>query len=94
MKYELIAVDIQNEFATEGGKFYSPKPSVEFLKNTLLPYFKEKSIKINEIISDYRQPRPGDDGDGCHPGSWGYESLIPDELRKSLYWEEFKKLLG
>ena len=84
-RYEFIAVDIQNDFASEGGKFYTPKPSVIFLKKTLLPYFRDNNIKINEIISDYRQPRPGDFGDGCHPGEWGYESLIPKELRKSLW---------
>lgn len=85
MKYEFIAVDIQNEFAMEGGKFYTPKPSVSFLKKILLPFFKKNNIKINEIVSDYRQPRPGDSGDGCHPGERGYESLMPDDLRKSLW---------
>jgi len=85
MKFEFIAVDIQNEFATKGGKFYSHKPSISFLRETLFPYLKENKLKINEIISDYRQPRPGDGGDGCHPGEWGYESLVPDELRKSLW---------
>lgn len=85
MKYEFISVDIQNEFASEGGKFYTPKPSIDFLKKLLFPYFHEHTIKVNEIISDYRQPRPGDGGDGCYPGSWGYQSLIPDELRKSLW---------
>ncbi len=84
-KFEFIAVDIQNEFATRGGKFYTPKPSVTFLKKTLFPYFKNNGIKINEIISDYRQPRPGDGGDGCRPGEWGYESLVPGELRKSVW---------
>jgi len=85
MKYEFVAVDIQNEFASNGGKFYTPKPSVTFLRKVLFPYFQKNDIKINEIVSDYRQPRPGDGGDGCHPGSWGYESLIPKELRKSLW---------
>ena len=85
MRYEFIAVDIQNEFATEGGKFYTPKPSVEFLKSTMFPYLRERGIQVNDIISDYRQPRPGDSGDGCAPGTWGYESLIPDDLRKSLW---------
>lgn len=85
MKYEFIGVDLQNEFATEGGKFYTPKPSVQFLRSILFSYLKEKDFKINEIISDYRQPRLGDGGDGCYPGSWGYQSLIPDELRKSLW---------
>ena len=85
MKYEFIGVDIQNEFATKGGKFYSPKPSVRFLNRVIFPYFKNNNIKVNEIISDYRQPRPGDGGDGCHPGEWGYQSLIPDNLRKSIW---------
>lgn len=85
MKHSFVAVDIQNDFASEGGKYYTPKPSVEFLKMTLFPFLKEKDIKINEIISDYRQPRQGDQGDCCHPGEWGYKSLIPDELRNSLW---------
>jgi nicotinamidase-related amidase len=85
MKYEFVLVDLQNDFATEGGKFYSPKPSVNFLNETLFPFLKEKGVQINEIVSDYRQPRPGDRGDCCHPGSWGYESLLPSELRKSLW---------
>lgn len=85
MKYSFISVDIQNDFATEGGKYYSFKPSVDFLKQTLLPYLSKKEIKINEIISDYRQPRPGDRGDCCHPGEWGYQSLLPDKVRQSLW---------
>lgn len=67
MNYEFILVDLQNDFASEGGKFYSPKPSVKFLKNDLFPLLVDKKIKLNEIISDYRQPRPGDRGDCCHP---------------------------
>ncbi len=85
MRYEFIAIDIQNDFATEGGKFYTFKPSIGFLKEKLFPFLKEKNVKINEIVSDYRQPRPGDYGEGCAPGTWGYESLVPDELRKSLW---------
>jgi hypothetical protein len=85
MKYEFIAVDIQNDFATEGGKFYTHKPSIIFLNEKIFPYLKEKNIKINEIISDYRQPRLGDSGDGCIPGEWGYKSVMPDDLRKSLW---------
>lgn len=83
--YRFIAVDIQNEFASSGGKFYTPKPSIIFLKEELFPFLKEKGLKVDEIISDYRQPRPGDRGDGCHPGEWGYESLVPSNLRKSLW---------
>ena len=84
-KYEFIVVDIQNEFATEGGKFYTYKPSVTFLNEKIFPFLKEKKIKVNEIVSDYRQPRPGDSGEGCIPGSWGYESVLPKDLRKSLW---------
>ncbi len=85
MQYTFILVDLQNDFASEGGKYYSPKPSVNFLKNTLFPFLTKNNLKVNEIISDYRQPRPGDRGDCCHPGTWGYESLLPEELRKSLW---------
>ncbi|OGD85321.1 hypothetical protein A3B51_00545 [Candidatus Curtissbacteria bacterium RIFCSPLOWO2_01_FULL_41_18] len=84
-KHSFIAVDIQNDFASEGGQWYTPKPAVDFMKKVLFPYLREKGIKINEIISDYRQPRPGDRGDGCHPGEWGYESLVPDDIRKSQW---------
>lgn len=84
-KFEFIAVDLQNEFASEGGKFYTHKPSLLFLQDTLFPFLHTHQIKVNEIISDYRQPRPGDGGDGCYPGSWGYASLIPDNLRKSQW---------
>lgn len=85
MKHEFILVDLQNDFATKGGKFYSYKPSVSFLHETIFPFLKANKLKVNEIISDYRQPRPGDRGDCCHPGTWGYESLLPAELRKSLW---------
>lgn len=78
MRYEFIAVDIQNEFI-------SGKPCITFIKEVFFPFLKEKNIKVNEIISDYRQPRPGDAGDGCHPGTWEYESIIPNDLRKSLW---------
>lgn len=80
-----MLVDLQNDFATKGGKYYSPKPSVDFLQNELFPFLENKDIKVNEIISDYRQPRPGDRGDCCHPGEWGYESLLPSHLQKSLW---------
>ncbi|MFZ2072079.1 MAG: hypothetical protein WAV10_00110 [Minisyncoccia bacterium] len=84
-RYEFIVVDIQNEFATEGGRFYTDKPSIKFLNENIFPFLKKKKIKINEIISDYRQPRQGDTGDGCHPGEWGYRSVMSDDLRKSLW---------
>lgn len=84
-QYSLIAVDLQNDFSTKGGKFYTPKPSISFLQEKLFPFIKQENIKINEIVSDYRQPRPGDRGDCCHPGGWGYESIVPKELVKSTW---------
>jgi hypothetical protein len=85
MKYEFVCVDLQNEFASTGGRFYSAKPSLSFLQNILFPFFRAENVKVNEIMSDYRQPRPGDGGDGCFPGDWGYESLLPGDLRKSVW---------
>lgn len=80
MKYSLIAVDLQNDFTTENGKHYVKRPSVDFLKDNIFSFLKEKKITVNEIISDYRQPRPGDKDESCVPGTWGYESIVPREL--------------
>ena len=55
-----ISVDLQNDFAGEGGKHYVPRQSVIFLKKEFFPYLKSRGIKVNEIISDYRQPRLGE----------------------------------
>lgn len=81
-----ICVDLQNDFASEGGTEYKPRASIGFIKETLIPYFKLNNIKTAEIISDYRQPRPGDRGDCCHPGEWGYESIISQEIKKDPVW--------
>src|SRR3989344_5625301 len=85
MKYEFIAIDLQNDFTTEGGGHYKPRPAISFLKERIFPYFKEQSIKVNEIISDYRAPRPGDKDKSCVPGTWGYESIVPKEIVKSQW---------
>ncbi len=83
MEYPVIAVDLQKDFWAKGGKAYTPKPCVEFLRGVMFPFLQTMGIKVNEIISDYRLPRPGDRGDLCYPGSWGYGSLVPDEARAS-----------
>lgn len=85
MKYQFLSVDLQNDFATEGGKHYKIRPSVNFNKEVFFPFLKEKDIEIGEIISDYRQPRPGDRDESCIPGTWGYESIVPKELVKSQW---------
>lgn len=85
MKYEFISVDLQNDFASEGGRHYRSRPSVHFLTGDVFTYLKERSIKISEITSDYRAPRPGYSGKGCEPGTWGYESIVPREIVKSVW---------
>ncbi len=82
---QVITVDLQNEFASKGGKCWRQRPSVDFLKQIFFPFLEERKMQIHEIISDYRQPRQGDRGDCCYPGTWGYQSIIPDKLRKSLW---------
>tara|TARA_Y100000310_G_C20586304_1_gene765569 strand:- start:657 stop:1268 length:612 start_codon:yes stop_codon:yes gene_type:complete len=83
---ELICVDFQREYTRENGKEYKLRPSVEFVNSTLIPFLRDKKIKVSEIISDYRQPRPGDTGDLCHPGSAGYESDLPGDVKDSYSW--------
>ncbi len=86
MKYKFVAVDIQNYFFfKKKNDVYIQKSLINFLNKELFPYFIKNKIKVDEIISDYRQPRPGDAGNLCHPGTWGYESAIPSKLRKSLW---------
>ena len=83
MKYSFLAIDLQNDFTTEGGKHYVYRPCTDFLKGNVFPFLKEKNIKVNEIISDYRQPRPGDRDESCVPGTWGYGSIVPKEIVKA-----------
>ena len=83
--YSLLAVDLQKDFTDEGGKHFTPKASIVFLETVLFPFLKEGNIKINEIISDYRQLRPGDRDHSCIPGTWGYESIVPSEFVKARW---------
>ncbi|MFW3146956.1 MAG: hypothetical protein ACMUIE_09115 [Thermoplasmatota archaeon] len=83
---ELLCVDLQNDFASPGGVYYSPKESLGFVLDELFPFLEEREILISEIISDYRQPRKGDPRDCCRPGEWGYRSLVPVGLRKGDLW--------
>ncbi|MBI3633661.1 MAG: hypothetical protein HY226_05210 [Candidatus Vogelbacteria bacterium] len=85
MKYKLLSVDLQNDFATEDGRNYKVRPAVKFVKETLIPFLKDRKIQVNEIVSDYRAPRPGDRGAACEPGTWGYESIMPQELVSSRW---------
>ena len=85
-KIKIISVDFQKEFSAEGGKHYHVHDNVDFIKNTLVPFLRKNNIKIAEIISDYRQPRPGDLDDSTRPGEWGYESEIPEDVKLKNIW--------
>jgi len=84
--FKFISVDFQKEFASPEGKWFNPGKSVNFIKKTIVPYCRARDLKIFEIISDYRQPRPGDPGDGCYPGTPGYESEIPEDVKTGKTW--------
>ncbi len=85
-KIKIISVDFQNDFTSKGGDSYKPRQSVDFVKNILVPYLREKNIKIAEIVSDYRAPRIGKGKGSCWPGTWGYESQIPEDVKHKDIW--------
>lgn len=82
---KIISVDFQKDFTVAGGACYKYRPSVGFVKKTLIPYLTEKQIKIAEIISDYRQPRHDIDN-LCVPGAMGFESEIPESVKVKPVW--------
>ena len=86
MRTKIISVDLQKDFSQEGGKHFRVRPSVDFIKTTIISYLRDKKIKVAEIISDYRLPRPGDHDDSCNPGKIGYESGIPDDVKDEKVW--------
>jgi nicotinamidase-related amidase len=81
IKTAFISVDLQYDFTRKGGSFHNSGRSPTFVREVLIPHFVRKEIGTAEIISDYRQPRPGDPRNMCHPGSWGYSSEILDQER-------------
>ncbi|MEK6835381.1 MAG: hypothetical protein AABX61_03905 [Nanoarchaeota archaeon] len=86
LKIKIISVDFQNDFTSKKGICFKNRKSVNFIKNILVPFLKNSNIKIAEIISDYRQPRLGDTGDSNHPGTWGYISQIPNDVKINPVW--------
>lgn len=86
MNIKFICVDFQKDFSDEKGKWFNHGTSVNFIKNDFIKFLNDKNIKINEIISDYRAPRPGKRGIGCVPGTFGYESDIPDFIKNKDVW--------
>lgn len=85
-KIKIISIDLQKDFSDPSGKHYKFRPSVNFIKEVIIPYSRKKKIKVAEIISDYRLPRPGDEDDSCNPGKTGYESEIPNDIKNKPSW--------
>jgi hypothetical protein len=82
----IIAVDLQNDFCSEGGVHYRPRSCVPFIKERLFPFVRERGYCIAEIISDYRKTEPGTKSSTCVPGQWGFESIIPSDLKHPTVW--------
>jgi nicotinamidase-related amidase len=83
---KIVCVDFQKDFTSPLGVCYRPRPCVSFIKSDIIPYFREHELKIAEIVSDYRLPRPGDEFECCVPGTSGYESEIPQEIKNDSIW--------
>lgn len=88
MNVKFISVDFQKDFSNPIGKNFNKGKSVDFIKNVFIPYCRENHLIINEIISDYRHPRPSKKGDGCSciPGTEGYKSEIPVDIKNKNQW--------
>lgn len=86
MNVKFICVDFQKDFSDEKGKWFNRGKSVEFIKKELTNFFRTNNIKVNEIISDYRLPRPRKTEEGCVPGTFGYESDIPNDIKNCNIW--------
>jgi nicotinamidase-related amidase len=83
---ELLSVDLQNDFASEGGICFEERPSVSFIGETLVPFLRDHDVRVSEILSDYRQPRRGDPRYCCIPGDWGFQSILPRDVVKGETW--------
>ena len=83
---KFIAVDYQGDFAAADGRWYMSRPSEDFIRDTLIPFFKKHHLKLSEIISDYRLPRPSETLEYCVPGTKGYDSLLPAEIKTGNTW--------
>ena len=83
---KVVCVDFQKDFSKPGGLGYRMRPCVDFIKNELTPYFRLHGLKMAEIVSDYRLPRPGDEFECCVPGTSGYESEIPSDIKYENQW--------
>lgn len=86
MAISIISVDYQNDFCTEGGKFYKPRPCHLFIQDVFVPFLIDHNIKIGEILCDYRLPRPTELEEWCVPGTWGFLSAIDAKVKLPNVW--------
>lgn len=87
MKYSFLAVDYQKEFCNPIGRFYKERPCHSFIEKSLIPFlYQHPEAKVAEIISDYRLPRPSETVAYCIPGTEGYQSAIPVEVKLDNVW--------
>jgi nicotinamidase-related amidase len=83
---KIVSVDFQKEFSAVGGRGFAPRPCVAFIKDVFVPFVRERGLKIAEIVSDYRLPRQGGGFHACVPGTQGYESEIPADVKYEGVW--------
>ena len=83
---QFVSVDFQRDFTAPGGKCFRPRACVPFIKNDLVPFLRLHPARLFEIVSDYRLPRPGDEFECCLPGTPGFESEIPLDLKCGRTW--------
>lgn len=86
MAVHIITVDLQNDFCAEGGPHYRPRACVPFIRETLLPFAREHGCRVAEIVSDYRATEPRIGASTCTPGRWGYQSLVPADVKHPSVW--------
>lgn len=83
---KFISVDYQGDFAEKSGRWYKPRPTEKFISDELIPFLRSKEIRISEIVSDYRLPRPSETLEYCVPGTQGFESLLPKDIKSENIW--------
>lgn len=76
-----LSVDYQYDFAGENGVAKVEGDSPHFIASELVPFLRNHGIGVHEIVSDYRLPRGKSRNESCVPGTTGYRSLLPDDLR-------------
>lgn len=86
MKYYVLAVDYQKAFCRPGFYKYKDRPCHNFIDKIFVPYLLKKHLKIAEIISDYRLPRPNETVPHAIPGTEDYQSCIPDTVKWPNIW--------